>query len=109
MGYQLSAGDTSGPRGASNQAGFCQSAAKEKKTMGSLAYCRKTMRIGPQGISSQPWAPDWFMKRMEEELPKRGSQNGVPGWRLSVTRPQMELEKGGPAQSAPSKGSPSTS
>ena len=34
---------------------------------------------------------------------------GVPGWRLVVAQLQMALEKGGPAQSAPWKGSPSTS
>ncbi|MNY61808.1 hypothetical protein D3C86_1985300 [compost metagenome] len=67
------------------------------------------MRIGPQLNPSHPAAPDWFMKRMADELPKRGSQAGDPGWRFCVTRLQIGLEKGGPTQSAPSNGSASTS
>src|SRR5690606_27450266 len=108
-GYQLSAGDTSGPRGSANQSGRCQSESSRKKTIGSLAYCRKTVRIGPQGTSRQCAVPNWLRKRIAVPLPKRGSQAGEAGWRLAVAQLQIGLEKGGPAQSAPWKGSPSTS
>jgi hypothetical protein len=62
-GYQRSAGDTSGPRGAFIHAGSRQVEARLKKVIGSLAYCRYAMRRGPQGPFTSPNCVVWFMKR----------------------------------------------
>ena len=47
-GNQRRSGDTSGPRGARIHSGSRHADSKLKKVMGSLAYCRKSMRNAPQ-------------------------------------------------------------
>src|SRR5271165_6153005 len=99
-GIQRISGATSGPLGGFIQAGSRHRLALSKKTIASEGYCKKTIRIGPQGVLASLSSLRCVVKRKSDSSRKRGSQTGLPAARLSVTFCQVTLSHGGPAQSA---------
>ena len=92
-----------GARGLASHSGGRIALSDRKNTMGSLPYCRNTIRTSPQGPPScTDWRPS--VKRTTSPVVRCGSQAGDPGSRSAVSVCHSWLTKGGPTHSAPSMG-----